>query len=188
MIILVIKWLFLVSFNVLLKYFVAWPLTPVIVLFVNKSGELPVWLFWFTTPDNPKLQDYGWIRESRPYLHERNGYQRYVNRCFWLWRNSLYGFNESVLSIKFDADNESLVTVGNANVGNGPGGISGTVKRYLYSHGKIKAWQWYFIKQLPFCKSKCIRINLGYKLWSWGDPAYKSGHAALVCWVNKFTP
>lgn len=35
-----VKWFLLVIFNLLLKYCIAWPLTPVIVLFANKNGWL----------------------------------------------------------------------------------------------------------------------------------------------------
>jgi hypothetical protein len=48
---LVIKWALLSLFNLVLKYGIAWPLTPVIVLFAKPNGWLPDWLFWFQTND-----------------------------------------------------------------------------------------------------------------------------------------
>jgi len=180
-----IVWLVKVFGNILAKYLIAWPLTPIIVLFVKRDGELPNWLYWFTTPDNPKLEEYGWIHESRPFLNESNRFKRYVNRCFWLWRNSLYGFNESVIGVELGIGREKLITVGDSTVGNLTG-VQGIVKRKLYRNGTLIAWQWYWIKQLPFWKRKCIRVNLGYKLWSYGNPKYPVAHAVLSPWINKF--
>lgn len=180
------KWFFLVIANLFLKYFIAWPLTPLIVLFVNKKGELPNWLFWFTTPDNPKLEDEGWKNGTRPFNDNSIRFNCYVNRCFWLWRNSLYGFNESVLAVDLTRDHLKLRIEGNPNVGNGPGGKSGLVKRYLVQRNKVLAWQWYYIKQLKHWPNKCIRINLGWKLFSFGNRP--KAHLAFSAWINRFTP
>ena len=183
-----LKWFFLSVINLPLKYFVAWPLTPFIVLCVNKDGELPNWLFWFTTHDNLKLQDDGWIKESRPFLNESNRFKRYINRCFWLWRNSLYGFNHSVLSLESGIGVEKLITKGDDNVGNGPAGHSGLVRRYLYRNGDLIAFQWYYVKQLKHLPRKCIRINLGWKLWAWKQGESNRMHVTLSGWLHKFTP
>lgn len=199
MLLLIIKWFFLVTFNVFLKYLVAWPITPIVVLFAQRKfvieGDgsppmleywLPHWLWWFQTPDASLDGDGGWKSSSRPFLNESNRFKRYINRCFWLWRNSLYGFNEAVLSVPFGIGVEKLVTIGNPDVGNGPGGRSGTVKRYYYRNGKLEAWQYYFIRRLKRFPHKCIRVNLGWKLFSFGNRF--SGHAALSVWVNHFIP
>lgn len=168
------------------KYLVAWPLTPLVVLFVNKEGELPNWLYWFTTPDNPKLEDAGWIKESRPFLQQKNRFQRYVNRCFWLWRNSGYGFSESVMAIHYQPEDE-LVVKGDPNVSNGPPGVNGLVIRYLYRNKKLIAVQFYYVRRYKhFLTKKCIRVNVGWKLWSRPN-GWKYASFAFSPWfLNSF--
>lgn len=184
MIYLVIKWFVLSLFNLLCKYLIAWPLTPIICLFVTENNELPNCLYWFTTPDNPHLKDAGWENESRPFINETNNFKRYINNCFWLWRNSLYGLNESLFSVKFRSG--IIKAVGDNDVSNGPLGKSGRVIRYYYENGKLLAWQYYKVKRLARWPRKCVRINIGWKLFSYGNrPA---AHLALSCWINKFTP
>jgi hypothetical protein len=181
-----IKWFVLVIINMILKYFIAYLLTPIIVLFAKQDCNLPNWLFWFMTHDNTLDGDSGWKTESRPYLNESNRYKRYVNRCYWLWRNSLYGFDHSVLGIKYQSG-DSVQVIGDNNISNGPPGVSGTVKRYLHRDGKVIAWQWYYIRQYKKWPNKCIRVNLGNKLW--GDISVGNvAHIAASPWfLNKFT-
>lgn len=162
-----IKWFVSVVFMFFAKYLIAWPLTPIVVLFTKQDGLLPSWLAWFGTPDNSMDGDYGWRKESRFFVNESNKFKRYINRCGWIWRNSLYGFNHSVLSIKYKTGDMLLLT-GHPGVSNGPPGMSGTVVRHLVRKNKIIAWQWYYIRQYKRWPGKCIRINVGYKLWSFG--------------------
>jgi|GEM_PF-388410 len=180
---LVIKWALLSLFNLVLKYGIAWPLTPVIVLFAKPNGWLPDWLFWFQTNDASLDGDEGWKNGTRPFA-DNSGFCRYVNRCFWLWRNSLYGFNQSVLAVDLTRDHLKLHVIGDPSVGNGPGGKSGLVRRCLVQRGKILAWQWYYIRRLKHWPNRCIRINLGWKLFSFGNRP--KAHMALSAWVNRF--
>jgi len=179
------KWAFLVIFNLILKYLIAWPLTPIIVLFAKKDGWLPWWLNYFNTVDSNLDGDAGWINESRPFKNN-TWFYRYFNRCRWLWRNSLYGFNESVLAVRFDINKQWYSCQGSETIGNGPGGHSGTVKRRLHFSGNTIAWQWYTIRRLKHFPNKCIRINLGWKLWNY--PNAGKGHLAFSCWINHFIP
>ena len=149
------------------KYFIAWPLTPILILLATKDNKLPAWLSWFDTFDNTLDGDNGWKTKTRPYLIEANSYQRYINRCRWLWRNSFYGFSKQVCGIKYEVLRDSMLIEGHPGISNGPPGKSGLVKRYLYRNGKLMAFQWYYIRQYKRWPKKCIRINLGWKLWSW---------------------
>lgn len=166
-----LKWFVLMLLDLLIKYLIAWPLTPLIVLFADDDGKLPNWLYWFGTPDNSLDGDLGWRTESRPYIQEHSPYQRYINRCHWLWRNSTYGFGEQVLGIKYDRSAMAVWIDGDQRVSNGPPGVSGLVKRLLYCNGKVIAFQWYYIRQYKRWPDKCIRINIGWKLWSIDDPS-----------------
>ncbi len=80
-----------------------WILTPILPIFkVCREGwcnnntyiawgpRLPVWLAWFDTPDNCLRGDENWDREHV------FGYMSVVG---WLYRNSLYGFKWTVLSL-----------------------------------------------------------------------------------------
>lgn len=153
------------------KYLIAWPLTPLVVLFAKSDGNLPNWLYWFGTPDNTLDGDGGWKSESRPYRQENTPYQRYINRCHWLWRNSAYGFGEQVLGIKYSYG-DALGSEGDLRVSNGPMGLSGLVKRYLYRGNTLIAFQWYYVRRYKIFPNKCIRINFGWKLWGFRDPKY----------------
>lgn len=183
-----IKWLCLVIFSQALKYCVAWPLTPIIVLFA-KQGQLPNWLSWFGTPDNSLDGDDGWRKESRTFLNENTKLKRYINRCFWLWRNTLYGFNHAVMSLQCNGQ-EMLVKRGTPNVSNGTHGEpgrNGFLRWYLYRNSKLIAFEWYIIYQWPFLKTKCLRILLGWKLWAWKPMQSTQCHVAFSPWIlNKF--
>jgi hypothetical protein len=77
--------------------------TPILPLFAgirygklsNNNAEglgirLPLWLSWFDTPDNALGGDDDWLSAHRT---------TYWAMVAWLYRNSLYGFNWTVLSI-----------------------------------------------------------------------------------------
>jgi len=83
--------------------FVTWIITPVLPFFKvsylgwsnNNSVQLieprlPRWLSWFQTPDNSLLGDSNWKS-----THTGS----YFNMVLWLYRNSLYGFKWTVLSL-----------------------------------------------------------------------------------------
>jgi len=137
-------------------------LAPIIVLFASKDGWLPKWLSWFQTPDNALDGDNGWKTEHRPFKDETNKFKQYINRIGWLYRNSMYGFAIDVLGAKI-LDTDILVIVGDPQVSNRPL-TEGVVKRYILRDGQIVYWQWYYVK--AWSKTRCIRINLGWKLWN----------------------
>jgi hypothetical protein len=159
-----LRWFVFEMLSLIMQYLINLPLAPLIVLFADQYGWLPWWLSWFQTFDNDLDGDPGWQTENRPYINESNKYQRWVNRFHWLWRNSCYGFSRDVLGIRF-LPSDSIVIIGSQSVSNGPPGVNGLVKRYLYRDGKIMAFQWYYIRQYSWFPTKCIRINIGWKLW-----------------------
>lgn len=82
---------------------IAWIVTPLLPVFANirvgKSNNntetalevrLPTWLSWFDTPDNSLYGDDAWL--------SRMGHS-YWTMVLWLYRNSLYGFKWTVLSL-----------------------------------------------------------------------------------------
>lgn len=145
----------------LLNYFLA----PVVVLFASDAGWLPRWLWWFQTPDNSLDGDGGWQREHRPFLIETKAWQRWWNRTRWLYRNSMYGFAIDVLGAK-TRPGDRLVIEGNPAVSNRPL-VNGGVFRTLYRAGKPIYFQFYYIK--AWSATRCVRINLGWKLWGFKE-------------------
>lgn len=180
-----IRWISFVILNVITNYLINYPLAPIIVLFARKDGQLPNWLYWFCTPDNTLDGDVGWQTKYRPYLNEKNKYQRWVNRFSWLHRNKMYGFSEQILGIKYKGG-ERLEVVGDTAVSNDPVGHSGTVVRYLYRSNKKIAFHYYYIRQYKSHPNKCIRISFGWKLWNFGikpEPAATFGFS-LSPWMH----
>ncbi len=177
-----VKWFFLAFGNLVLKYLVAFPLTPIIVLFAQDDGHLPSWLYYFDTPDNTIDGDNGWKNETRPIKNENNRFKRYINRVFWLWRNSLYGFNRSILAVQY-RPGDYITWKGDRYVTNAPNGCEGWVFKKLWHDFDVIAWQYYYIKKVS--EKKCLRILLGYKLFQ-----FKYGYGvvtiALSIGLNKF--
>lgn len=94
---------FLYSVLLIFVQLVTLILTPLLPIFAvsrigpldnnNSSGlgpRLPKWLLWFDTPDNSLLGDFKWNKEHSG---------TYWNQVCWLYRNSLYGFKWTVLSL-----------------------------------------------------------------------------------------
>ena len=136
-------------------------LAPFVVLFANQDGYLPRYLSWFQTPDNPLDGDGGWQREHRPFKVQDTKFKQWWNRTRWLYRNSMYGFAINVLGAKTKGT-DVLVISGDVKTSNRPL-HNGICIRKLYRDGKLIYWQFYFVKS--WSDTRCIRINLGWKLW-----------------------
>ena len=98
-----IYWTLLLFFYLTIQLF-TYLITPVLPLFrVWRYGELnnnhdrgygyrlPKWLAWFDTRDNPLSGDSKFLANHSP--------TTYLSQVIWLYRNSLYGFKWSVLSL-----------------------------------------------------------------------------------------
>lgn len=143
---------------------------PVVVLFAGEDGWLPSWLWWWQTPDNSLDGDVLWQTERRPFRRNA-GIYRYVNRIAWLYRNSMNGYAEGVVGIDHDPDYYLFTNF------NGLGPPYGKASDYrqglltwrLYDGaGRLKGFQLFYI--LPWSSSRCLRVNIGWKLWTWDDP------------------
>jgi hypothetical protein len=184
-----IKYWLMAIFSITAKYLVAYPLTPFMVLLAtgNNPVTLPKWLEWFDT-ENPLDGDLPWKTDNRPFIIEHNRLQRYINRCCWLWRNSMHNFQVDVMGIKLQGMLcETRVIHGNPAIQNTVPGKTGLVRRYILRDGKVIAFQWYYIRQWQWWPDRCIRINLGWKLW--GDIS-KGGTAQFTFspWLwNNYT-
>jgi hypothetical protein len=164
----------------ILRYIVYFPISifmllqnyitaPIVVLFAktdeNGNGYLPNIFNWWMTPDNPLEGDKGYKTEHAPFLNPKYKFQIYINRVFWLYRNSMYGFDINVLGCKLK-NGFIFKYIGNPNTSNRP--LSkGIVLRWVNNRPHYY-FQLYIIipYSFLFLKNKCIRINLGFKLWN----------------------
>lgn len=147
-------------------------LTPFAVLFVTNDEHLPKWLSWLDTPDNKLAAQIA----DRPFPEHDTRLKRYVNYVFWLCRNRGYGLSETVLGFTVEPG-FTYSCIGDEAVGNKPL-HEGLVRRYLTSGGTTY-WQWYYIKAWGPAKwRRCIRINMGWKLW--GNPQ-AGDRISIVC-------
>ena len=125
---------------------------PLIALFVNSYGNLPRWLKWYETPDNPCWGDYGW-----KYNHPN--YSPYMLCVTWFIRNPGQGFDQ-VSQIKVGADTPIKVR-GNLNINDMVPMVGGW---FLLTGGGV--FQFSAIFPVP---GGTIDIGLGWRL----DPIAK---------------
>jgi len=75
-----------------------WILAPILAVLVKSDGNLPKYLYWFQTFDNPvtagENEPFNWLMS--PY-----SYTPYWAKVMWLWRNPAYGFDMFLLGASF---------------------------------------------------------------------------------------
>lgn len=162
--------------TVILNIFAA----PFVALFGNEAGYLPRWLWWFQTPDNPLDGDEGWQTKHWQWRFKLPALLRvYAGRLGWLWRNSMYGFAIDVLGAH-TLGTDLMVIYGDPLISNRPI-RSGWCYRVLYRDDKPLYWQFYFVWQ--WSETRCVRINIGWKLWS-----FRTGQAVNCQFVFSPNP
>jgi hypothetical protein len=141
-------------------------LNPFLPMFAGKDGYLPRWLWWFQTPDAPLDGDVYYLAEHARFKGENiTWWQRYYNRVMWLYRNTAYGFDWTVLAFKPQPGYVVELR------GNRP--LSGDLKHDGWFYAKAtnpdgsSAWQLYVTHH--WTAEKSTKINLGWKIWSAPD-------------------
>ena len=149
----------------------AYLITPLLPLFaVNRYGHLdnanaygmgmrlPEWLAWFDTPDNSLYGDSGWqnanpYRDESSYIGQSLGYKSYWCQVRWLYRNSLYGFKWSVMSMPIER----------SDYANGVPELDYHTGKYgsFYITQPNGAWQYKSVR--PFL-GKILVLNFGWLL------------------------
>lgn len=153
-------------------------LAPILPFFVQEDGYLPRWLWWFQTPDNPCDGDSGhWERHPRT-----DAWSTYKRRVAWFWRNVAYGFDISVLGVEVKSA-DTLLAKGPADVGAKPPRPGWQFKR-VQRDGKTIAWQLYGVHQYSFWPQRCLRVNLGWKLFDFTDACSDQ----VVQWTGMINP
>lgn len=139
-------------------------LAPVLPFFVQDDGYLPRWLWWFQTPDNTCDGDRGhWER------HPGTGrWATYGRRTAWFWRNVGYGFDIDVLGLKAK-DGDTLTFSGVEGVGTNPSKNGYEWRVLRRADGTRAGFQLYAVYVWPFWKTRCLRMNFGWKIWNFGE-------------------
>ena len=139
-----------------------WFIAPVIVLFASDEGWLPKWLWWFQTPYDSLDKDYRNKRFPGPQV----GWKRWYSRTAWLYRNSMYGFCIDVLGANLKTT-DLVFSYGDKGISNRPI-KSGYSFEVVIRDNKPIYFQYYLVAR--WCESRCLRVNLGWKIWGWlGD-------------------
>lgn len=153
-------------------------LAPVLPLFASADGWLPSWLSWFQTPDNSLDGDAG-HRERHPGMDWWSTYKR---RVAWCWRNVAYGFDIDILGVEVRST-DKLVFEGDRDVGAKPP-RSGWQWKQVKRDDKTIAWQLYVIQQYRIWPQRCLRVNLGWKLFDFEDSVTDQ----VVQWTAMVNP
>ena len=95
----------------------------------------------------------------------------------------MYGFRIGVLGQDIQ-EGDGLEAYGTERDVSDNNAIAGRELRYLIRDGKRVAFQYYLI--YPWWETgRCLRINLGWKLWNYGEDKYS--HYNYVFTINPFT-
>lgn len=171
-----VKWVCLLPLSFVMAV-VGRVLAPVLPFFVRADGYLPRWLWWFQTPDNPCDGDKGhWERWP-----DTSAWGTYKRRVAWFLRNVAYGFDIGVLGQK-TIPGDCLDMQGQDGVSDQPRGKSGFWVKRVYRGEKLACWHLYVIRQWSLLPSKCLRISMGWKLFSF-DGLKEETHQ-LTCYCN----
>ena len=130
-------------------------ITPILPFLVRDNGYLPDWLSWFQTPDNPAFGDRQFHGTQMSWTRSK-----YLWTVFWLWRNPAYGFDFTVLGMPV-LPGFVVKRWGDDMTSNSPLHNGWVFRRLII--GCESYWQFYLVH--AWTETKCLRINLGWKLW-----------------------
>ena len=150
----VLKWMMLALVSVICTLS-AYILAPILYIFSDSNGNLPRWLKYYQTQDNPIWGDTSFHDKQMSWTKSP-----YLRSVFWLWRNPAYGFDYHVLGVVINSS-YAYSDHGDPSTSNTPM-HSGWYVRVLDNHFTTY-WQLYIV--IALTQTICIRINLGWKLW-----------------------
>lgn len=130
---------------------------------VGYGPRLPNWLSWFQTKDNSLDGDAAWLRmdkdhwEWRKKIHVGSFLRLYSGRLGWLWRNPAQGFERAYYVAASISANDVVQYKGNPFIQDKPNGVAG------YCYITIDNY-WGFYAIIRLCKTRCIKVKLGWNL------------------------
>ena len=155
---------------------------PVLSLFTKAQVDLDEkterWGWLYGTWDNPPQGDTKHQREGL-FPYATTGVKGYIMRVLWLYRNPAYGFQKAV-GIPYNKRG-IIHCVGDEDISDKygrPGYYYATYKL----DDKLEAFEFYAV--LPYTKTRCLRIRLGWKLMT--DKFERYGFATYVDTITPF--
>ena len=155
---------------------------PIIAAFTREQpygNHIYTWGWIWGTHDNPPQGDEGFVRKRALFVGVTTGFKGYLNRIHWMIRNPLYGYAK-YCSIKYDADAE-LTFIGNPNISDKYKVPGWYFAKYM-RNGKLLGFEFYCV--LPWCKTRDLRMRLGWKMMTSKFEVYK--FAQIVNSINPF--
>ena len=134
------------------------PLALVLPFFADHEGNLPSFLRWFQTPDNPLWGDVGW-QKTNPDYSTPWGMTR------WLWRNPVQGLDAALRAKLPDwhiAGNNAAIILGNLDIHDGANGIAGWYLMLQEDYFEFNA----IVKAPGF--NRCLICCFGWRLNDYG--------------------
>jgi hypothetical protein len=125
------------------------------------SPRLPLWLAWFDTPDNSLMGDDGYFFDHAPFPTAVTGWRGWVNRWFWLRRNSCYGFKWSVLAAEICPETTFEVK-GDLSINHRTGKTGTLLIRASNGYWQIKS-----VARWPWSKTAGYMVSMGWLLDSY---------------------
>ncbi|MDR3427910.1 hypothetical protein [Silvimonas sp.] len=147
---------------------------PFIALFARPDATLPVWLAWASTNDS-NLDGIG-TGGDKQFAALRADTIPYWRHVLWLWRNPGQAYSDSVGFVPMPGATQTLR--GTLPFGGGEA-VAGWFYATVINPDGSCGWQFY--KVIHLTSKHCLRIDWGWKLWSW-----KPGESCQV--VNSVSP
>lgn len=166
-----LKWLFLVVMGMVITVLNVLA-APLIALFI-RDGQLPVWISWFQTADNPACGDQAFQDNQIPWTKSLPRWLgQYVLGIGWAIRNPGYGYDhwagvEIQICFEYSSSGDESV-----NIGRTPDGVchvtEGVVKRHLFNGDGKEYFQYTRLQRWWFYPDRAWRISFGWCLYAEG--------------------
>jgi hypothetical protein len=141
--------------------------------------RLPLWLAWFDSYDNSLLGDGAWKRMEAGHWEWRANYsgwlQQYLGRVGWLLRNPAYGFERAILAAKIKPT-DIVDVFGDPCIQDKPVGREGSCYTEVGDY-----WAFDFVRRIG--DTRCIKINLGWKLKTYAEDPTRVATQSIAQYV-----
>jgi hypothetical protein len=119
--------------------------------------RLPVWLWWFQTPDNSLYGNVGWRTIHCP------DWLSYWGQVKWLWRNPAYGFDWFGPAAALVMPDATLQYSGDPYVTNSTPGVFHVT---ITNPDGSRYWNYFRVLQVG---SRLLKLNFGWKLKTYAE-------------------
>ena len=159
-----------------------------ISLFAIRTGNLPKYLAWFQTPDNPAIGDGSFQEKQMPWTKKLPArLSRYFLAMGWALRNPAYGYDKwagtdiPVEKVRYVSTGAELVDIFRDSKGKCIV-IEGTITRKL-EVDTLVYFQYTRLHRWFFNPNKAYRVSIGWTLTPW---MISTGHINLNTTINPW--